>query len=128
MNASRSQTFDYICDYTYPLLAFSDLTCHLGDTGILFFGCTVPPESSCNQDTISSGGIPWAIIQVVWIFPRSLSIICYGRWVRSELTAYIFSFYMFFDSMKWWYYQRHMNNFESHNFLKLWFSNTEGLH
>ena len=29
----------------YPFLAFSDLTCHLEDTGIGVSGCTVPPDS-----------------------------------------------------------------------------------
>ena len=28
----------------YPFLAFSNLTCHLEDTG-MFSGCTVPPDS-----------------------------------------------------------------------------------
>ena len=27
----------------YTFLAFSDLTCHLEDTGIVFSGCTVLP-------------------------------------------------------------------------------------
>ena len=37
MNAGGS------CDYSF--LAFSDLTCHLEDTGIVFSGCTVLPDS-----------------------------------------------------------------------------------
>ena len=30
---------------TYPFLAFSDLTCHLEDMGIVFSGCTVLSDS-----------------------------------------------------------------------------------
>ena len=30
---------------TYPFLVFSDLTCHLKDTGINVFGCTVQSDS-----------------------------------------------------------------------------------
>ena len=34
----------------YPFfLAFSDLTCHLEDTGIMFSGCTVPPDSKKTE-------------------------------------------------------------------------------
>ena len=46
----------------YPFLAFSDLTCHLEDVGIVFSGCVVPPDSketelgSSNQDTSPSVG------------------------------------------------------------------------
>ena len=29
----------------YPFLAFLDLTCHLEETGIGFFGCNVPLDS-----------------------------------------------------------------------------------
>ena len=47
----------------YPLLAFSDLTCHLEDTGMLGYrgtGYTVPPDSkgtklgSSNQEASPS--------------------------------------------------------------------------
>ena len=39
-------------------LAFSDLTCHLEDTGIMFSGYTVPPDSKktelgCSNQEIS---------------------------------------------------------------------------
>ena len=37
MNAGGS------CDYSF--LALSDQTCHLEDTGIVFSGCTVLPDS-----------------------------------------------------------------------------------
>ena len=33
----------------YPFLAFSDLICHLEDTGIVFSGCTVPPDSKKTE-------------------------------------------------------------------------------
>ena len=29
----------------YPFLAFSDLICHLEDTGMMFSGYTFPPDS-----------------------------------------------------------------------------------
>ena len=34
-----------ISDDSYPSLAFSDLTCHLDDTGLGVSGCTVMPDS-----------------------------------------------------------------------------------
>ena len=34
-----------ISDDAYPLLAFSNLTCYLEDTGYVFSGCTVLPDS-----------------------------------------------------------------------------------
>ena len=46
----------------YLFLAFSDLTFHLEDTGIVFSGCTVPPENketevrSSNQEASPSAG------------------------------------------------------------------------
>ena len=44
----------------YPFLTFSDLACHLEDTGIGVSGCTVPPDSnetelgSSNQEASPS--------------------------------------------------------------------------
>ena len=44
----------------YPFLALSDLICHLADTVMVFFGCTVPPDSqetelrSSNQEVSPS--------------------------------------------------------------------------
>ena len=32
----------------YPFLAFSDLTCHLEDTGIVFSSCTMPDSKRPN--------------------------------------------------------------------------------
>ena len=46
----------------YPFLAFSDLTCHLEDTGIGVSGCTMSPDSketelgSSNQEASPSAG------------------------------------------------------------------------
>ena len=46
----------------YPFLAFSDLTCCLEDTGKVFSGCTVPPDSketklgSSDQEASPSAG------------------------------------------------------------------------
>ena len=46
----------------YPYLAFSDLTCHLEDTGKVFSGCTVPSNSKeiklggSDQEAFPSAG------------------------------------------------------------------------
>ena len=54
----------------YLFLAFSDLTCHLEDTGIMFFGCTVPPDSkktelgSSNQEVSLSAGKNTGVVLV----------------------------------------------------------------
>ena len=46
----------------YPLLAFSNLTCHLKDTGISVFCYTIPPNSKetelgrSNQEASPSAG------------------------------------------------------------------------
>ena len=46
----------------YPFLAFSDLTCHLQDTVMMFPGCTVPLDSmetelgSSDQELSPSAG------------------------------------------------------------------------
>ena len=37
----------------YPFLAFSELTCHLEDTGIIFSGCPVLPNSK-ETELVSS--------------------------------------------------------------------------
>ena len=82
----------------YSFLACSDLTCQLENTG-MFLGRTVPPDSketkpgSSDQESSPSAGknirillVPchlWNISRqlftVVWIFPRSLGVICYDR-------------------------------------------------
>ena len=54
----------------YPFLAFSDLTCHLEDTGICVFGCTLSPDSketklgSNNQEVSLSAGKNTVIVLV----------------------------------------------------------------
>ena len=46
----------------YPFLAFSDLTCHIEDTGIGAFGCAVLPDTketelgSSDQEASPSAG------------------------------------------------------------------------
>ena len=56
--------------YAYPFLAFSNLTCHLGDTGIGVSSCTVPPDSketelgSSNQGAFPSAGKNTGIVFV----------------------------------------------------------------
>ena len=48
--------------YAYPFLAFSNMTCHLQDTGKVFSGCTVLPGSketklgSSEQEAPPSAG------------------------------------------------------------------------
>ena len=54
-------------------LAFSDLTCHLQDTGLGFFACHI------MLVTVST-----AISSVFCIFLRSLGVICFAKWVLSE--------------------------------------------
>ena len=54
----------------YPFLAFSDLICHLEDTGIVFAGCTVPPDSketelrSSDQEASPSAGKNTGVVLV----------------------------------------------------------------
>ena len=54
----------------YPFLTFSDLACHLEDTGIGVSGCTVPPDSnetelgSSNKEASSSSGKNTGIVLV----------------------------------------------------------------
>ena len=54
----------------YLFLAFSNLTCHLQDTGIGFSRCTAPPDSketkigSSNQEVSLSAGITTGIVLV----------------------------------------------------------------
>ena len=69
----------------------------------MFSGCTVPPDSketkpgSSNQEAFSSAGkntgivlvpccakVSLQLFLVVWIFPRSLAVISYDRWVSSK--------------------------------------------
>ena len=52
----------------YHFLAFSDLTCLTEDTGM------------CFLVALCCGGVTFLL---VWIFPRSLGVICYGRRVLS---------------------------------------------
>ena len=61
----------------YPFLAFSDLTCHLEDTGIGVFWL------HCAA-WFTHGSASLQLFPVVWIFLRTLGVICYDRWVLSE--------------------------------------------
>ena len=88
------------CVDAYPFLAFSDLNCHLRDTRIGISGCTVLPDSkeaelgSSNKEASPSAGkkyrgsfsamfahgcVSLQLFPVVWIFLRSLGVICYDR-------------------------------------------------
>ena len=125
------------CVDAYPFLAFSDLNCHLRDTRIGISGCTVLPDSkeaelgSSNKEASPSAGkkyrgsfsamfahgcVSLQLFPVVWIFLRSLGVICYNRWVLSEgqkllqeLTACISIFNQFTLNELWPYYQKHVN-------------------
>ena len=62
----------------------------------VFSGCTVPPDNkeaelgSSNKEASPSEGKNARVVlvpcsrMVVWIFLRSLGVICYGRWILSE--------------------------------------------
>ena len=77
----------------FLFLAFSDLTCHLEDTGMVFSGCTVPSDSketelgssdqeaspSAGKNMFTHGCASLQMFLVVWIFLRSLGVICYDR-------------------------------------------------
>ena len=87
----------------YPFLAFSDLTCHLQDTGIGIFWlqcCIIvrrPNLEETTHEASPSAGKNTGVVLVpccAWksvltaissalIFPRSL-VICYDRWVLSK--------------------------------------------
>ena len=86
------------------VLAFSDLTCHLEDTGIDVFWCTAPPDSkeiklgSSNHELFHqqvktpeyfqfhgmNECVSLQLFLMVWIFRRSLGVICYNGSVLSE--------------------------------------------
>ena len=80
------------------------------------------------------------LFPIVWIFPRFQGVLYYNRWglsrsqkllqglVSLELTAYLSVFDLFLTRLiMTTYYQKDVN-FESHNFLKLSFTNIRGLH
>ena len=58
----------------YPFLTFSDLTCHLEDTGI---GGLVP--LCCLIVRRLNLEISTKRFPMVWIFLRSMGVICYER-------------------------------------------------
>ena len=86
--------------YAYHILAFSDLTCHLEDMGIGVSGCTVQTKlrKSNQEASPSAGENTWVVLvpcfhvlvpqlfSVVWIFLRSLDVICYDRCAHSKVT------------------------------------------
>ena len=139
-------------------LAFSDLTCHLEDTGIglFWFHCASYSKEtefgSSNQEAspspskntrivvchVAHGSVPLQLFLLVRIFLRFLGVICYNRWVLSkgyekllqglvfhELTDYlsVFSHWIMAILSK----GCTPDNFESHNSLKLSFTNICGL-
>ena len=108
----------------------------------MFSGCTVLPDGeesevgSSNQEASPSaskniwvslvlfahGSESLQLFQMVWIFLRSLGIICYNRQVLSEgykkllqglvsheHTAYLSIFKFFKLNELWPYYQKHVN-------------------
>ena len=85
----------------YPFLAFWDLTCHFEDAGIGIFCLHCAAENKetkhgSNDQEASRGKnaeivlVPCLhsaevqLFPVVWIFMRSLGVICYNRWILSE--------------------------------------------
>ena len=141
----------------YHFLAFSDLTYHLEDTGIGVFCYTVPPDSnqtelgSSNQEASSSAGkhsrvillpcctwecVPTAIsgcmgiskiLGVSFVTTDEFSVRVTKNYfqglVSHELTVYLSVFEMTILSKR-----RKPDNFESHNTLKLSFTNIRGFH
>ena len=100
----------------------------------VFSGCTVLPDSketeheSSDQEASPSVGkntgvvlVPCLLFLVVWIFLRSLYVICYDRWVLSEghknclkdrclmNSQPTFLFLTYFKLKELWPYQKHVN-------------------
>ena len=121
----------------------------------MFSGCTVPPD--CKETELGSrllhqqvkmchvayGSVSLQVLLVVWIFLTSLGVIYYNRWVLSEghkkllqglvsdeLTAYVSVFNLFLTQWIIAILSKGCkpDNFESHNSLKLSFTNIWGLH
>ena len=71
----------------YPFLTFSDLACHLEDTGIGVSGCTVPPDSnetelgSSNQEACPSAGKNTRVV-LVTCSRMEVRPCSYFRWFR----------------------------------------------
>ena len=119
----------------------------------MLFGCAVPSDSKetklgrSHQESSPSAGnntgvvlvpisawkcIPTAI-SVVWIFPRSLGVICYNRWVLSEghknylkdcclinsQSTFLFLIYFWLSAMAISSKRCKPDNFESYNSLNL---------
>ena len=129
----------------------------------MFSGCTVLPNSketelgssyhdaspTASKNTkivfvscIAHGSVSLQLFPVVWVFPRSLGVICYDRWVLSdchkkllqelvshELIAYlsVFNLYLIQWIMAILSKGCKPDNFETHNTLKLSFTNIWGL-
>ena len=87
------------------------------------------------------GSVSLQMFWVLWIFLRSLGVICYDRWILSEdhklfrrlvfheLTAYLSIFNLFKVSELPPYYQKHVNQTILNNVtLKLSFTNIWSLH
>ena len=69
----------------YLCLGFSDLTCHLEDTELVFFGCTVLPDNketkfgSSDQEASPSTGKNTGVVLVpccAWTCPCSYFLCC----------------------------------------------------
>ena len=143
---------------TYHFLTFSDLTCHLEDTGIGVFWlhCAAWYEEtelgSSDLEAFPSAGkstgvvsVPYSLMEVflfpvVWIFLRSLGVICYDRWFLSESHKNYFKDWCLMNSKPTFLFLTDLNlimailskackpdNFESHNSLKRTFTNVRGL-
>ena len=87
------------------------------------------------------GCTPLQLFPVVWIFLRSLGVICYNRlvlseihkkllqgWVSHELTAYFCILNLLKLNELWSFYQNHINQIVlNHITLKRSFTNIQGL-
>ena len=78
------------------------------------------------------GSASLQLFQVVWIFLRSLGVICYDRWVLSEGHKNYFKDWCLMNSQPAFLFLTILSkackpdNFESHNSLKLSFTNIRG--
>ena len=123
----------------YSFLDFPDLTCHLEDTGRNCFLVALCPlmrtrpnlevatKRLLHQQVKILGQFQYhaahrsvflELFPVVWILPRSMSVICYSQLglqkllqgsVSHELTAYLPDFYLFGNLVKCSYYQKYGN-------------------
>ena len=82
----------------------------------------VKTESGFNVRSVENGSVSLHLFLVMWLFLRSLDVICYDSCILSEghksyfqglvsheLTAYLSIFNLFKLNELWPYYQKHVN-------------------